>query len=141
MKKPNMVTMILVTIAIVVPLLFVVEPILQSIPHHFIIPGDTADAIMNNAAAKYGNFSESIGWWVHVSANGKIHAIDGTGKFYRYGEFSCLFPIIPNDGKDHFASLMLFRNSDTAYVVVMDDQTGQIIESKPVSLGSAACGP
>jgi hypothetical protein len=140
MKKSNIVTMIFVTISVVVPLLFIVQPILQSIPHHFIISGDTADAIINNAAAQYGVFSESIGWWVHVSADGKIHGIDGTGKFYKYGEFSCLFPIIPNDGKDHFAFLRLFRNNDTAHVVVMDDQTGQIIESKPISLGSAYCG-
>lgn len=141
MKKSIIVIIGLVGISIVISLLFMVEPVFQSIPHHPRIVGDTAMTIMNNTASQYDVFTQQTMWQIHVSADGKIHPIDGNGKIKRNVEFSCSFPIIPNDGKDHFVYLSVFRNNNTGYIVVLDDQTGQIIESKPVSHEAAGCGP
>ena len=55
--------------------------------------------------------------------------------------FTCLFPIIPNDDKEHFAYLSVFRSNSIGYVVVLDEYTLSVIDTKPIPYEDAACGP
>ena len=139
MKKLNTIIVILVVASIAILLLFVIESVFQTMPHRSKIVGDSAMTIMNDTASQHDIFTQQTVWQIHVSANGQVYAMGGNGKMDM--ELSCSFPIIPNDGKDHFAYLSVFRNNNTGYIVVLDDQTGQIIESKSISRESAVCGP
>ncbi len=105
------------------------------------ISWDTAGQLANETASKYGIFPHEITWFVHVAADGKFHPVDANHKFDENSVFSCLFSIIPNDAKDHFAYLSVFRNNDIGYVVAQDDQTRKVIDAKHVSLELAVCGP
>jgi hypothetical protein len=102
--------------------------------------GDAAN-LANKTASAHGIFPNQITWNVHIEKDGKIHALDGNHKIDKNLAFSCSFSIIPNDAKDHFAYLSVFRSDDAGYVVVLDEKTGQVIDAKPVQYESAVCGP
>jgi hypothetical protein len=98
--------------------------------------------LANDTASKYGVFHHETEWYVHVTSDGKIRSANNLNhKIYEDSIFSCSFSIIPNDTKDHFVWLSVFRNNDTGYVVALDDQTGKVIDAKPVSYELAVCGP
>ncbi|HEX5358477.1 MAG TPA: hypothetical protein VFW99_01020 [Candidatus Nitrosotalea sp.] len=97
--------------------------------------------IANATASKYGIFSHETDWHVHIASDGKIHPSTNTHEIDENSIFSCSFSVIPNDARDHFAYLAIFRNNNTGYVVALDDSTGQVVDAKPVPYGSAVCGP
>lgn len=98
--------------------------------------------LANDTASKYGIFPHETDWYVHVTSDGKIHPANSLNhKIDENSIFSCSFSIIPNDAKGHFAYLSVFRSNDSGYVVAIDDQTGKIIDEKPIPLESAVCGP
>jgi len=100
-----------------------------------------AAQLANETASKYGIFSQQTTWNIHVSSNGKIYGLDGNHRKYDYLNFTCLFSIIPNDDKEHFAYLSVFRSNSTGYVVVLDEYTLSVIDAKPIPYEDAACGP
>ena len=102
---------------------------------------DAASKLANNTASRYGIFPHEIDWQVYVTADGKIHPVTDYHKIDENSVFSCSFSVIPNDARDHFVYLSVFRNNDTGYVVALDDQTGKVIDAKPVPHESAVCGP
>lgn len=95
----------------------------------------------NSTASKYGVFHQEIDWHVHVAADGTIHPVTDYHKIDENSIFSCSFPVIPNDARDHFAYLSVFRNNDTGYIVAQDDQTQKVIDAKPIPCELAVCGP
>lgn len=95
----------------------------------------------NATASRYGIFHQEIDWHVHVTAGGTIHPVTDHHNIDENSIFSCSFSIIPNDARDHFAYLSVFRNNETGYVVAQDDQAHQVIDAKPVPLEIAVCGP
>ncbi|MBI3640701.1 MAG: hypothetical protein HY223_10420 [Thaumarchaeota archaeon] len=97
--------------------------------------------LTNDTASKYGIFPNEIDWHVHVTADGKIHPVTDYHKIDENSIFSCSFSVIPNDARDHFVYLSVFRNNDTGYAVALDDQTGKVVDEKPVPLELAVCGP
>lgn len=104
----------------------------------------SADAmrLANDTALKYGIFSHQTTWYVHVASNGTIRTANNLNhQINDVPTFSCSFSINPNDAKDHYAFLSVFRSNDAGYVTVLDDQTGQVIDAKPISYQSAVCGP
>lgn len=105
------------------------------------ISWDSAGQLANDTALKYGIFPHETTWYVHVTADGTIHPVTDYHKVDENSIFSCSFSIIPNDARDHFVYLSVFRNNDTGYVVALDDQTCKVIEAKPVPLEMAVCGP
>jgi hypothetical protein len=127
--------------AFIIVLLLINAQIFQVLPHNPKIVGDDVTALTNNAIPNQYKFSQQIGWHIYISADGKIQPISGDGKIDRNLQFSCSFSVIPNDGHDHFVYLSVSRNNETGYVVAIDDQNGQVIQSKSVSLESAVCGP
>jgi hypothetical protein len=97
--------------------------------------------LANDTASKYGIFPHETDWHVHVAADGKILPVTDYHKIDENSIFSCSFSIIPNDARDHFAYLSVFRNNDAGYVVALDDNTGKVIDAKPVPRELAVCGP
>lgn len=100
-----------------------------------------ASTAANRTASKYGVFSHETDWHVHVATDGKIHPVTSYHQIDENSIFSCLFSVIPNDARDHYAYLSVFQNNDTGYVVAMDDHTGKVIDANPVPLKLAVCGP
>ncbi len=95
----------------------------------------------NYTALKYGIFPHETDWSVHIAADGTIHPFTDYHKIDESSIFSCSFSVVPNDAKDHFAYLSVFRNNDTGYVVALDDKTCEVIAAKPIPLDLAVCGP
>jgi hypothetical protein len=110
------------------------------VPMSSVISWDVSK-MANATASKYGIFSHETDWHVHIAADGKIHPSANNHEIDESSVFSCSFSVIPNDARDHFAYLSVFRNSDAGYVVALDDQTGKVVDAKPVAYGSAVCGP
>jgi hypothetical protein len=103
---------------------------------------DDAVQLANNTASKYGVFLHQTTWYVHVNSNGIIQAANNLNhKIDESSTFSCSFSINPNDAKDHFAFLSVFRSSNAGYAIALDDQNGQVIDSKPVPYQFSVCGP
>ncbi len=111
------------------------------VPVHDKVSCDTIGKSANDTASKYGIFPQEIEWDVHIAADGKIHPVTDYHKIDQSSIFSCSFSVIPNDDKDQFAYLSVFRNNDTGYVVALDDKTCKVIDAKPVPLDLAVCGP
>ncbi|MDC8452103.1 MAG: hypothetical protein KGH87_04645 [Thaumarchaeota archaeon] len=95
----------------------------------------------NYTASKYGIFPHETDWHVHITSDGKILPVTDNHKIDENSIFTCSFSVIPNDARDHFAYLSVFRNDDTGYVIALDDHTGKAIYTKPVPLELAVCGP
>lgn len=132
---------IIISLVVITVLLLINAQIFQVLPHNPKIAGDDVAALTNNVIPSQYKFSQQMGWYVYISADGKIQPISGDGKIDRNLQFSCSFSVIPHDGRDHFAYLSVSRNNETGYVVAIDDQNGQVIQSKSVLLESAVCGP
>ncbi|MCA2004040.1 MAG: hypothetical protein QXE84_03260 [Candidatus Nitrosotenuis sp.] len=132
---------IIAVIVIIASILFTNSGVFQYVSNHSKISLYDAIKISNNTASKHGSFNQQITWHVHILSDGKIQVLDETGKKSGTKNFSCQFSLTLDDVKDHFAYMSVFRNNDTGYVVLIDTKSGQIIESKPVSLDSAVCGP
>ena len=111
------------------------------IPTNDKISCDEIGKSANDTASKYGIFPHVIEWDVHITRDGTIHPVTDYHKIDTSSIFSCSFSGIPNDARDHFAYLSVFRNNDTGYVVALDDKTCQVIYEKPVPLDLAVCGP
>ena len=93
-----------------------------------------------NQIPKDANLTDSGMWYWHVSSNGIIHLAGQTDHDIVWSDkINCVFPIKPSDGKDHFVYVVRFVNEHVAFVIILDDQKGQILDKKILPSDSAFC--
>lgn len=98
------------------------------------ISGEKIMEIAESEADKYGNFELATSWYFHVTGDGVLHYAGAQRHDVIWpSKVDCSFTIIPKDGRTHFIYAVKFESDRSAYLVAVEDQEGEIVDSKPVS--------
>lgn len=79
-------------------------------------------------------------WYFHVNSKGDIHyAGDLRHDIIWSRQIACAFDLRPPDGKDHFVYVVKYTNDKVAFVIILDDQTGKVVDTKMMHPESTYC--
>jgi len=101
---------------------------------------DQANALAEREAHEYGNFSLPSTSYFHVTSAGVLHLAGQQRHDVIWStKVDCSFTIIPKDGKDHFVYAVVLTSGTSAYLVAIEDQNGEVIDSKALTRESTDC--
>jgi len=101
---------------------------------------DQAEEIARKQIPKDANFTELGASFLHISSDGTIHEAGNQDHYiYWSTKTNCTFNIKPSDGKDHFVYVVTFTNEKVAFVVIIEDQTGEILDTKIMPADAVHC--